>query len=165
MGEASLVRRAFLGLGSNLGERSRTLEGALELLRETVGVRELRRSTWHETAPVGGPEGQGDYLNGVCELWTTLTPEALLTRCQEIELLFGRERLERHGPRTLDIDLLWYEGEQRMSDALKLPHPRLEERVFVLAPLAELAPELLLAESGETVAARARALDLLGASA
>jgi 2-amino-4-hydroxy-6-hydroxymethyldihydropteridine diphosphokinase len=94
---------------------------------------------------------------------TTLSPEQLLARCQELEILFGRVRLEINGPRTLDIDLLWYEGEERMSAALQLPHPELEERAFVLAPLAELAPDFVLERSGETVAARAAALGFTGA--
>jgi len=158
MGGALLARRVFLGLGSNLGERSAILDGALELLALTEGVHELKCSKWHETAPVGGPSGQGHYLNGACDLMTTLSPEQLLTRCQEIEHLFGRVRLEANGPRTLDIDLLWYEGERRASDALQLPHPGLEERAFVLVPLAELAPDFVLERSAETVAARAAAL-------
>ena len=158
MGEASPARRVFLGLGSNLGERSQNLCGALELLALTEGVYEIKCSKWHETAPVGGPSDQGHYLNGACDLMTTLSPEELLARCQEIELLFGRVRLEENGPRTLDIDLLCYEGEERESAALQLPHPKLEERAFVLAPLAELAPDFVLKRSGETVAARAAAL-------
>ena len=163
MGEASLPRRVFLGLGSNLGERSENLCGALEQLALTEGVYELKRSKWHETAPVGGPSDQGLYLNGACDLLTTLSPEELLARCQEIELLFGRVRLEANGPRTLDIDILCYEGEERASAALQLPHPGLEERAFVLAPLAELAPDFVLERSGETVAARAAALGYAGA--
>ena len=155
MGETSLARRAFLALGSNMGERSQILCGASQLLEETSGVCELKRSAWHETAPVGGPVDQGLYLNGACELLTTLSPEDLLSRCQEIEQRFGRVRREVNGPRTLDIDLLWYEGEERDSAALTLPHPGLEERSFVLAPLAELAPDFVLERSGETVAERA----------
>ena len=133
------------------------------MLALTEGVHELKCSKWHETAPVGGPSDQGPYLNGACDLMTTLSPEELLARCQEIEILLGRVRLEANGPRTLDIDLLWYEGEERASEALKLPHPRLEERAFVLVPLAELAPDFVLERSGETVAARAAALCLTGA--
>ena len=160
MGEASSLRRAFLGLGSNMGERSEILRGAVQLLAETSGVCELKRSAWHETAPVGGPVGQGLYLNGACELLTTLSPEDLLSRCQEIEQHFGRVRREVNGPRTLDIDLLWYEGEARDSAALTLPHPGLEERSFVLAPLAELAPDFILERSGETVSERATSIEM-----
>jgi len=160
MGEASSLRRAFLGLGSNMGERSEILCGAAQLLEETSGVCELKLSTWHETAPVGGPAGQGFYLNGACELVTTLSPEDLLSRCQEIEQRFGRTRGERNGPRTLDIDLLWYEGEARESAALTLPHPELEERSFVLAPLAELAPDFVLERCGETVVERAASIQM-----
>jgi len=151
-------KHAYIALGSNMGDRRRTLELALELLEESDGVRLLRRSTWHETAPVGGAMTQGDFLNGTCEVLTRLTPEELLARCQEIESVLGRVRNERNGPRTADLDLLWYEGEERDGEELTLPHPRWEERAFVLAPLAELAPEFVLPECQETVADRAASL-------
>jgi 2-amino-4-hydroxy-6-hydroxymethyldihydropteridine diphosphokinase len=158
MPSARSTRRALLGLGSNLGDREGNLERALELLGSVEGVHISQRSTWHETAPVGGPLGQGDYLNGACELTTTRSPEELLHRCQEIEAELGRVRTELNGPRTIDLDLLWYEGELRDEPSLTLPHPRWEERAFVLAPLAELVPLQLLPVCGETVAARASAL-------
>jgi 2-amino-4-hydroxy-6-hydroxymethyldihydropteridine diphosphokinase len=141
-----------------MGDREGKLERALELLGSTSQVHISQRSTWHETAPVGGPLGQGDFLNGACEVMTTCSPEALLERCQEIEAELGRVRAERDGPRTIDLDLLWYEGELRDEPSLTLPHPRWEERAFVLAPLAELVPLQVLPGCGETVAARARAL-------
>jgi 2-amino-4-hydroxy-6-hydroxymethyldihydropteridine diphosphokinase len=138
------ARRAFLGLGANLGERRETLGRALELLGASDRVHISQQSTWHETQPVGGPADQPDFLNGVCCVVTTLSPEELLVRCQEIEAELGRVRAERDGPRTIDIDLLWYEGETRSGEELCLPHPRWEERVFVMAPLAEIAPEFVL---------------------
>lgn len=158
MAAACSARRAFLGLGSNLGDRERNLERALDQLSGTGRVHISRRSTWHETAPVGGPAGQGDYLNGACEIMTTLSPEELLERCQEIEAELGRVREERDGPRTIDIDILWYEGEVRDELSLTLPHPRWEERAFVLAPLSEFAAEHVLPGCGETVSERASAL-------
>jgi len=153
-------RRALIALGSNLGERERNLQRALELLGSTEGLRITQRSSWHETAPVGGPPGQGDFLNGACEVMTTCTPEELLARCLEIEAALGRVRAELNGPRSLDLDLLWFEGEVRDTSSLTLPHPRWEERAFVLAPLAELVPLQLLPRCGETVAARAAALEM-----
>jgi len=158
MAAACTARRVLIGLGSNLGEREENLERALELLGSGEGVEITQRSAWHETSPVGGPPGQGDFLNGACELMTTCSPEALLERCQEIEEELGRVRAEPDGPRTIDLDLLWFEGELRDEPSLTLPHPRWEERAFVLAPLSELVPEQLLPGCGETVAARARAL-------
>ena len=157
MTNACSARRAFLGLGSNQGDRRANLESALELLEGTDRVHISRRSSWHETAPVGGPPGQGDFMNGACEVVTTLAPEELLARCQEIEAELGRVRLERDGPRTIDLDLLWYEGETRDGEALTLPHPRWEERAFVLAPLSELAPEFVLPGCREMIAERAAA--------
>jgi 2-amino-4-hydroxy-6-hydroxymethyldihydropteridine diphosphokinase len=145
---------AAVALGSNLGDREATLRRALVTVEKTDGVTVLRRSTWHETEPVGGPVGQGPYLNGVCLLETTLDARVLLARLHEIEDKYGRERAEADGPRTLDLDLLWY-GDQRSDDPdLRLPHPRMEERAFVLAPLAELTPDRLLPGCGVTVAER-----------
>jgi 2-amino-4-hydroxy-6-hydroxymethyldihydropteridine diphosphokinase len=142
---------AAIALGSNLGDRERHLRRALIALERTPGVVLLRRSTWHETEPVGGPVGQGPYLNGAALLETSLQPAELLERLQEIESDQGRERGELNGARTLDLDLLWF-GEQRSDDPhLTLPHPRMEQRPFVLAPLAELVPEHTLAGCGLTV--------------
>ena len=104
MAHACSARRAFLGLGSNLGDRRGNLERVLALIGEISRVHLSRHSTWHETAPVGGPPGQGAFLNGVCEVVTTLPPEELFARTQEIEAQLGRVREERDGPRTIDID-------------------------------------------------------------
>ena len=145
---------AGVALGSNLGDREANLRRALVSLEKTPGLVVLRRSTWHETAPVGGPAGQEDYLNGACLVETSLDSRGLLERMHEIEDKYGRVRAEENGPRTLDLDLLWY-GEERSDDpALMLPHPRMEERTFVLAPLAELAPERVLPGCGKTVEER-----------
>lgn len=151
---------AAIALGSNLGDREKFLRRAMTALERTPGVVVLRRSTWHETAPVGGPEGQDPFLNGACLIETTLGPADLLARLHEIEAAHERLREVVNGPRTLDLDLLLH-GETR-SDApgLTLPHPRMEERAFVLAPLAEIAVDLVLA-SGKTVGERLAELEAL----
>lgn len=132
------MTRAFLGLGSNLGDRIAHLRAAVAGLRDVAAV-----SSVYETAPVGGPDDQGPYLNLVVELDTPLDPWGLLAVCQQAEAAAGREREVRWGPRTLDVDVLWIDGEIVDEPDLQVPHPRMWERRFVLAPLAELAPELV----------------------
>jgi 2-amino-4-hydroxy-6-hydroxymethyldihydropteridine diphosphokinase len=129
----------YIGLGSNLGDRAATLAAALRDLAAAGDIRVLRCSSLHETAPVGGPPGQGNYLNAVAELDTELPPQALLTRLLEVERRHGRERRERNGPRTLDLDLLLYREVESQDPELTIPHPRMWEREFVLRPLAELS--------------------------
>jgi 2-amino-4-hydroxy-6-hydroxymethyldihydropteridine diphosphokinase len=133
--------RAFVGLGSNLGDRRAHLLAALEGLRAGGDV--VAVSPLYETAPVGGPEDQGPYLNVVVELSTTSTPRRLLERCRALEAAAGRVRTVRWGPRTLDADVLWVEGWQVDEPDLVVPHPRLWERRFVVQPLADLAPDLV----------------------
>jgi len=129
--------RAFLGLGSNLGDREALLRRAVEQLPDVVAVSPL-----YETDPVGGPE-QGAFLNLVVELDTERSPRQLLQLCQELEADAQRIRIERWGPRTLDVDVLLV-GDLIVDEPdLVVPHPRLWERRFVLAPLADLAPELV----------------------
>jgi 2-amino-4-hydroxy-6-hydroxymethyldihydropteridine diphosphokinase len=133
--------RAFIGLGSNLGDRRALLRHAVEQLGaagDLVGVSPL-----YETEPVGGPEAQGAYLNLVVELSTGDTPRELLERCRALEAAAGRVRTVRWGPRTLDADVLWVEGWQVDEEDLVVPHPRLWERRFVVQPLADLAPDLV----------------------
>lgn len=150
--------RVFIALGSNLGDRAALLSRACALLAALPGTTLFAESRIYETAPVGGPE-QNDYLNQVVELRSTLTPFELLAAAQRIEAELGRERLVRWGPRSIDVDILWYDGFASTDPYLEVPHPRMEERRFVLEPLAELAPDLVL-PSGETVAgALARAQD------
>jgi 2-amino-4-hydroxy-6-hydroxymethyldihydropteridine diphosphokinase len=132
--------RAYLGLGSNLGDRQLQLECGLKLL-ETCGQRTLKRSSVYLTEPVGGPPQQW-FLNQVVAVETKLSPEELLMVCQETEVDLGRMRGVRWGPRTLDIDLLLFGDEVRKTPTLSLPHPRLHERLFVLTPLAEIAPDV-----------------------
>jgi 2-amino-4-hydroxy-6-hydroxymethyldihydropteridine diphosphokinase len=150
----------WVALGSNLGDRRAALEGTVAALTHADEVEVVRVSSWHATAPEGGPSGQGEYLNGVLEARTTLAPDDFLWLLQRIETQFGRDRARevRFGPRTLDLDLLLYGSEVLARPGLVVPHPRLAERLFVLAPLAELAPELVLPGHGVTVRERVRAL-------
>jgi 2-amino-4-hydroxy-6-hydroxymethyldihydropteridine diphosphokinase len=138
------MTRAFLGLGSNVGDRPRHLREAVETLGVLAdsGTHLRAVSPVYETEPVGGPE-QGRFLNLVVEIDTELTPRALLGVCHRLEAAAGRVRGERWGPRTLDVDILWMEGVQVEEPDLTVPHPRMEERRFVLAPLRDLAPDLV----------------------
>jgi 2-amino-4-hydroxy-6-hydroxymethyldihydropteridine diphosphokinase len=138
------VTRAFLALGSNLGEREALLRGAVASIPDLVAV-----SPVYETDPVGGPE-QGAFLNCVVELDTDRSPRELLALCQRLEQDAERVRIERWGPRTLDADVLLV-GDLTVDEPdLEVPHPRMWQRRFVLAPLADLAPDLV---SPEQVAA------------
>lgn len=143
--------RAVLALGSNLGESESTIERAVVDLRE-AGMRILRVSPLYRTAPVGGLAGQPDYVNAVIEVSTSLRPYELLKLCNAVEAAHHRERLVRWGPRTLDIDVIDYEGVVSDDPVLTLPHPRAHERSFVLTPWARMDPEahLLVARSDES---------------
>jgi 2-amino-4-hydroxy-6-hydroxymethyldihydropteridine diphosphokinase len=131
------VTRAFLGLGSNLGDRRATLVGAVRSLPDVAAV-----SPVYETDPVGGPE-QGTFLNLVVELDTVRSASELLELCAEREAEAVRVREVRWGPRTLDVDVLWIDGVDIDEPDLIVPHPRMWERRFVLAPLRDLAPDLV----------------------
>ena len=159
-GEQPLTR-AFVGLGSNLGERAATIRRALELLDRARGVQVIAVSTLRETEP-WGPVEQPPFLNGVAELETGLEPEALLAVLLEVERELGRTRSgERWGPRTIDLDLLLHGDAVLELPGLTLPHPRLHERRFALEPLAELAPEARVRGRG-TVAALLASLEQEG---
>jgi 2-amino-4-hydroxy-6-hydroxymethyldihydropteridine diphosphokinase len=133
---------AYVGLGANLGEREATLLRALELLREEPGVDVVAVSRIRETEPVGY-EDQPKFLNAAARVETTLRPRALLDRLLDIERQLGRTRTRRRfGPRTIDLDLLVYGNESVAEPGLTVPHPRVQERRFVLEPLAELDPTL-----------------------
>jgi 2-amino-4-hydroxy-6-hydroxymethyldihydropteridine diphosphokinase len=140
----SLTVRAFLGLGSNLGDRWAHLRRAVDQLRAGSRAAVTAVSRVYETEPMGGPEGQGPYLNVVVEL--ALTPGAdpyrLLEECRRLEAAAHRVRSTRWGPRTLDADVVWIDGVVLDDPELTVPHPRWRERKFVMAPLAELAPDL-----------------------
>jgi len=135
------MANAYVGLGSNLGDREATLRKAVRLLARLDGVDVVAVSSFHETEPVGGPPGQPRFLNAAAWLRVELGPEELLDRLLALEGRLGRVRRERWGPRTLDLDLLLYDDQTIMSDRLTVPHPRMHERRFVLAPLAEIAPD------------------------
>jgi 2-amino-4-hydroxy-6-hydroxymethyldihydropteridine diphosphokinase len=136
--------RAFVGLGSNLGDRRRHLRRAVATLEAAGDVTAV--SPVYETEPVGGPEGQGPYLNVVVALATADSPEDLLARCRALEAAAHRVRTVHHGPRTLDADVLLVGDLVRAGSDLTVPHPRLWERRFVLAPLRDLAPDLVTAD-------------------
>ncbi|HEY1564407.1 MAG TPA: 2-amino-4-hydroxy-6-hydroxymethyldihydropteridine diphosphokinase [Gaiellaceae bacterium] len=143
------MTRAHVGLGANVGDRERTLRSAVDALGAETGIEVVAISTLRETEPVGVGE-QPRFLNGAAALDTTLAARELLVRLLEIEQRFGRVRVPgEHGPRTLDLDLLLYGEEQIDEPGLTIPHPRLHERRFVLEPLAELAPGLLVPALGD----------------
>ena len=136
------MARAFLGLGSNLGDRAAHLRAAVAALPDLVAT-----SPVYETDPVGGPDDQGPFLNLVAELDTSFHPDELLAMCRALEAEAGRIREERWGPRTLDVDVLWVEGHEVDEPELQVPHPRMWQRRFVLAPLRDLAPDLVSADA------------------
>jgi 2-amino-4-hydroxy-6-hydroxymethyldihydropteridine diphosphokinase len=151
------MERAYIGLGSNLGDRAATIAGAVDALRAAEGVELLRVSSLRDTEPVGYLD-QPPFLNGVAVVETALAPEALLRLLLEIEARFGRDRAAAPagGPRTLDLDLLVYGNAEIREENLEIPHPRLHERAFVLDPLIEVAPELDVPGQGPVSALRAR---------
>ncbi len=134
--------RAFLGLGSNLGDRLQNLRTAVELLDASDGIDVLRCSRVYETAPVGPP--QPDYLNAVAEVATVLASRELLAGCLAVEARLGRVRGERWGPRVVDIDVLTFGRWEIHEPGLIVPHPRMHQRAFVLAPLLELDRDPML---------------------
>ncbi len=133
-------RGIFIGLGSNLGDRTGHIRDALRDLAEQGDIQVVACSRLHETDPVGGPPGQPQYLNAVAELATALAPRDLLARLLEIERRHGRQRSVPNAPRTLDLDLLLYHDRQIDEPSLHVPHPRMWERPFVMEPLAEVCP-------------------------
>ena len=145
---ARTSHRAIVALGSNLGDRV----GFLKLAVEELGSSLIAQSQVFETAPVGGPDNQGAYLNMVVSVETSLDPFAMLRRCQRIESLALRQRIVHWGPRTLDVDLLFFDDITIGSPELTIPHPRYAERRFVLTPLSEVAPELCPADWDTTLA-------------
>ena len=146
--------RACIGLGGNVGDVAATLQAAFDALDRLPGTHVLARSHLYRT-PAWGNEAQADFVNAAALVETTLAPRALLDGLLAIERAFGRERRERWGPRTLDLDLLLYGDEIIDAPGLHVPHPHLHERAFVLRPLADIAPELRVPGQGTVT-------DLLG---
>lgn len=144
------MERVYLGVGSNLGDRAAYLHQAQSLVARLPESRLLRSSTVYETDPVGGPP-QGKYLNAVWELETSLTPRKLKDQLREIEKQLGRKPSNPNAPRQIDLDILFYGDWIVKENDLRIPHPRLHERAFVLRPLLELAPEKLHPESKKSV--------------
>ena len=144
---------AFLGLGSNLGDRLGNLQGAADALGREPGIRVVASSRVWETAPVGGPP-QPDYLNAVLRVETDGSARDLLEAAQRVEAALGRVRAERWGARTIDVDVLLF-GDERIDEPdLVVPHPRIERRAFVVVPLLELDPEPAMPGGGSLTSVR-----------
>jgi 2-amino-4-hydroxy-6-hydroxymethyldihydropteridine diphosphokinase len=152
------VQTAYLALGANIGDRLAALSGARKALDENPCVKVEGASALYETEPIGGPVGQGLYLNAVLRVTTAFAPRRLLNLCLDVEKRFGRRRDERWGERTLDIDLLLHGSVVLRQPDLIIPHPRLHERLFVLMPLLELEPELTHPLTGAALGELAAAL-------
>jgi 2-amino-4-hydroxy-6-hydroxymethyldihydropteridine diphosphokinase len=144
---------AFLGLGSNLGDRLTNLQAAVDALGAEPGLRVTGSSRVWETTPVGGPP-QPDYLNAVLRVETDLSARDLLDAAHRVEARLGRVRTERWGARTIDVDILLYDEERIDEPDLVVPHPRLAQRAFVLLPLLELDPDPILPDGSSLAAAR-----------
>lgn len=132
-------KRVFLGLGSNVGDREEFIEQAYFLIGKIKGVEVMRRSSNYETQPEGDSD-QPAFINAVLEIKTELPPKKLMSEFQQIETALGRERETEWGPRTIDIDLLFYDNLILSEDNLQIPHPLVHERLFILEPLKEIAP-------------------------
>jgi 2-amino-4-hydroxy-6-hydroxymethyldihydropteridine diphosphokinase len=137
--------KVYIALGSNLGDRAATLRHAIARIAALPDTRCVAQSTFHHTAPVGGPANQPEYLNAAIAVETQLSPRMLLDALLQIEHQFGRNRSTeaRNGPRTLDLDILLFGNQVIHEDHLQVPHPRMAERPFVLDPLAQIAPDVI----------------------
>ena len=155
-------KTSAVALGSNLGDSLELLSTAAKALQQLAEQGSFRCSPLFRTAPVGGPADQPDFINAVVLLDWQDTPEQLLKQLQQLEAAAGRQRLITHGPRSLDLDLLWCGSEQRSSAFLELPHPRLPQRRFVLQPLAALDPTLVPPGQALSVAALLARVEQLG---
>lgn len=151
--------RAYLGLGGNIGKPEEAMGRALRLIDADAETRVVRASSLYRTPPWGKTD-QPDFLNAVAEVATGRPARRLLDLCLDIEQGLKRVRGERWGPRSIDIDILWYDGRAIEEEGLHIPHPRMLERAFVLLPLAEVAPALML--HGKTAVARAAEIGQAG---
>lgn len=154
------MAKCAIALGSNLGDSLNTLESSLTVLNSTPGINLLKVSRWYQTKPVGPP--QPDYLNGCATFNVEQKPEELLTLLQATELQFGRVRTEKWGARTLDLDILLYDDLIMETPNLIIPHPRMNERAFVLVPLAEIAADWQEPKTGKAIAKLASTIDTHG---
>jgi len=134
---------AYIALGGNIGNPEQAIFKSLQLLGNEPIIEVLEVSPYYLNAAVGGPVGQADFVNAVAHVRTSLTPEALLGRCLEVEQALGRERTDRWGPRTIDLDVVLYGGIVSTSEHCEVPHPKMRERPFVLVPLLDVADERL----------------------
>ena len=150
---------AYLGLGGNLGDPAAAMAAALRMLDAHPEIEVTAVSSVYKTPPWGKTD-QPDFLNAVAAVQTTLSPQALLDQCLEAERHLKRVRKERWGPRIVDLDILWFGGQDIRDSSLEIPHPRMLERAFVLVPLAEIAPDLAL--EGIAAGERAAQADLHG---
>ncbi|GJD98338.1 MULTISPECIES: 2-amino-4-hydroxy-6-hydroxymethyldihydropteridine diphosphokinase [Methylobacterium] len=153
------MAEAYLGLGSNLGDKAGMLERAIRALAATPGIRVAARSRFYRTPPWGDTD-QDWFLNAAAAVETDLSPHALLDACLAVEARLGRVRARRWGPRVIDIDVLHYAGAAVEDERLVLPHRFVRERAFVLVPLAEIAPDLVI--GGESVTQALARLDATG---
>ncbi len=142
------MNTTYIALGSNLGNKQSNIENALELLKQHGTI--VQCSSWYTTEPVGYTN-QDTFLNGVVEFETTLSPRELLGVCQDIEQQLGRVRTVNNGPRTIDLDILFYEDQVINQEDLIIPHPRMHERKFVLQPLCEISPDLVHPQINKTI--------------
>lgn len=145
-----MKKRVLLGIGTNLGDKKANLEKAVQNIRGIEGVEVTAVSSFYATAPWGKTD-QDEFLNGVVEIETDIPPLELLKKLQEIEIKMGRERKEKWGPRNIDIDILLYGEEVMDLEELKVPHPYMRERLFVLVPLNEIRPDLVFPDDGAKI--------------
>jgi 2-amino-4-hydroxy-6-hydroxymethyldihydropteridine diphosphokinase len=136
-----MATTSYIALGANLGDRRANIERAIEMLRATPGVRVMKVSSFLENPAVGGPADSPPFLNAVAEIETSLPPRELLTKLLAIEHQLGRQRREKWGPRIIDLDVLLYGDAIIEEPDLRIPHPLMHERRFVLHPLQEIAPD------------------------
>ncbi|GAB4072163.1 2-amino-4-hydroxy-6-hydroxymethyldihydropteridine diphosphokinase [Barrientosiimonas marina] len=144
------MNNSYIALGSNIEPRETYLQQAVSTLNNCPSLTVVKQSSVYETVPVGYTK-QADFLNMVIEVASSLSALELLDLCQTIEQELGRKRTVRFGPRTVDLDILMHNQENRETERLTLPHPRMLERAFVLVPLCEIAPDLMVPATGKTI--------------